>query len=101
MNREESIGCHHHTEIQRGGRVTIPIAVRKQLGLAIGDPVVFDVSENDIRLLSHEQAVKEAQDMLKAYLPDNISLVDELIKERRAEAAREEAIYQQPITPNE
>lgn len=46
------------------------------------------------------KAAKEAQDLLRTYIPNNISLIDELIKERRAEAAREEADYQQSTTPD-
>ena len=88
----------YRSEIQKGGRITIPIALRKQFGLDIGDSVVLDIQDNNIRLRSIQQVVKDIQAMVKQHIPENVSLVDELIQERRAEAAREEAEYQQSKT---
>jgi AbrB family looped-hinge helix DNA binding protein len=86
---------HFRLEIQKGGRITIPVTVRRQLGLSIGDSVVLDLDNDTLRLRSIQQTVHDIQAMIKPYLPDNVSLVDELIQERRAEAAHEEAEYQQ------
>lgn len=86
---------HYNIEIQRGGRVTIPVAVRRKLGLSIGDSIVLDVNDHDVRLLSVEQRVQEVRDLLSPYLPNDISLADQLVAERHAEAARETAAYEQ------
>lgn len=85
----------YRSEIQKGGRITIPIALRKQFGLDIGDPVVIEVQDDNICLRSIRQVIKDIQAMVKQHIPEDVSLVDELIRERRAEAAREEAEYQQ------
>lgn len=40
-------------------------------------------------LLAAEKSLAQAQEIVRKYVPDNVSLVDELIADRRAEAARE------------
>ena len=95
------MNSHYKTEIQRGGRITIPSEMRRQLGLSIGDTVVLDMSDDDVRLRSLKQVVKDIQAMVKPYIPKGVSLVDELIKERRAEAAKEEEELQKWSTPND
>ena len=92
---ESNIKTQYRSEIQKGGRITIPIALRKQFALDIGDSVVLEVQDDNIRLRSIQQVVKDIQAMVKEHIPEDVSLVDELIQERRAEVAREEAEYQQ------
>jgi vacuolar-type H+-ATPase subunit H len=47
------------------------------------------VDEGEFRLRTREQAIKEAQALIAPYLPKARDLVQELIDERRTEAARE------------
>ena len=79
----------YHTHIQDHGRVVIPAAVRKALGLRPGDPVVIEPAADGFRVRSLAQTVREAQAALAEYVPAGVSLADELAGERRAEAARE------------
>jgi hypothetical protein len=47
------------------------------------------VGEGELRLRSRRQAIKEAQALVARYLPKGRDLMQELIDERRDEAARE------------
>lgn len=76
------------TKISNGGRIVIPVAYRKQLGINPGDDVVLTLEEGEIRLISARQAVKRAQRLVRRYIPESVSLTDELIQERREEVAR-------------
>lgn len=92
---ELNTGNQYRSEIQKGGRITIPISLRKQFGLDIGDSVVLDIQDNSIRLRSIQQVVNDIQSIIKQHIPEGVSLVDELIQERSAEAKREEAEIRQ------
>ena len=72
----------------RQGRLVIPAEIRSALGLEAGD--VFHVSVDGARLvlLRPEDALAELR-RLGSGIPRSRSLVDELIAERRAEAASE------------
>ncbi len=77
------------TRLDRGGRVVIPAEYRRALGLSPGEEVILRLEDGEIRLLSLTQAIRRAQAIVRQYVPDDRSLSDELIAERRAEAARE------------
>jgi AbrB family looped-hinge helix DNA binding protein len=72
-----------------GGRVVIPAEVREQLGLKVGDRLVLRVEDGEIRLFTREQGIRKVQAWFAPYRKEGVSLSDELIAERRAEAARE------------
>ncbi|MGH2355402.1 MAG: AbrB/MazE/SpoVT family DNA-binding domain-containing protein [Chloroflexota bacterium] len=77
------------TKMGAGGRIVIPAEYRKAMGIEPGDPVTIYLDEDGLRVLTTEQAVRRAQQIVRRYVPEGVSLVDELIAERRAEAARE------------
>lgn len=76
------------TKIREGGRLVIPAEYRKALGLKPGDEVLLSLEDGEIRVVSTRQAVARAQTLLRRYIPKGRSLSEELIKERREEAAR-------------
>lgn len=76
------------TTIREGGRLVIPAAYRKALGLKPGDEVLLTLEDGEIRVVSTRQAIARAQTLLHRYIPKGRSLSEELIKERREEAAR-------------
>ena len=45
------------------------------------------MKDGDIRSSTPAQGVKRAQDLVRKYVPDDVRLIDELIEERRREAA--------------
>jgi AbrB family looped-hinge helix DNA binding protein len=72
-----------------GGRIVIPAEVREQLGLKVGDRLVLRVEDGEIRLFTRAEGIRKAQRIFSKYRQEGVSLSDELIAERRAEAARE------------
>lgn len=72
-----------------GGRVVIPAEYRKALGLRPGDTVLMQLDDGEVRLFTLDRAIRRAQELVRQYIPEDRSLSDELIAERRAEAARE------------
>lgn len=78
------------TEMHKSGRITIPVALRNEFGLTEGSKLIIRKENDEIKLVTQKQALEEARRLLRQYIPESVSLVDELINERRAEAAREE-----------
>jgi AbrB family looped-hinge helix DNA binding protein len=81
---------HHVTKVSAGGRVVIPAPYRKALGIKPGDQLVVRLEDGKLQLWTVEQLRQWAQDLVCARIPRDRSLADELIRERREEAAREE-----------
>jgi AbrB family looped-hinge helix DNA binding protein len=77
------------TKLGEGGRVVIPAEIRQMLGLKTGSQVLLRVEDGELHLLTSRQAVKRAQALARPYIEPGVSVVDELIAERRVEAARE------------
>ena len=74
--------------IGEGGRLVIPAAYRKAMGIKPGDEVLLSFEDGEIRVVSTRQAVARAQTLVRRYIPKGRSLSEELIKERQEEAAR-------------
>jgi AbrB family looped-hinge helix DNA binding protein len=70
------------------GRIVIPADIRRELSIDSGSTLVARI-ENDRLILEKPDAVlKRLQDRFKK-IPKGVSLADELIAERRAEAKNE------------
>ncbi len=67
------------------GRMVIPSDLRKQLGIEVGTELVARV-EGECLILETRTAVLNRLKKLFAQIPSEISMVDELILERRNEA---------------
>ncbi len=65
----------------------IPGRLRRAVGLAPGDEVVIVLDDQGLRLLTVEQAVARAQALVGRYVAPGTSLSQELIEDRRTEAA--------------
>jgi AbrB family looped-hinge helix DNA binding protein len=77
------------TKIGKGGRVVIPSRYRRAAGLKEGDEVILALDETGLRILTPRQAIKQAQDLVRKYIPAGDRLADELLSERRRDAKRE------------
>lgn len=77
------------SKVVSGGRVQLPMAMRTAAGLADGDTVVLKLVDGEIHLLSQKAMLARVRARLKPFVPDGVSMVDELLAERRLEAARE------------
>jgi AbrB family looped-hinge helix DNA binding protein len=77
------------TRVNENGRVVIPASFRKALGINVGDEVVLRIEDNELRILTLKQRIERAQRLVRNHMKPGISLVDELIAERREAAKRE------------
>jgi len=78
-------------EIQVGpqGRIVIPAGLRRALGLKPGDRMMAALEDDRLVLERREAVLGRLQSAFAAAVPPGVSLVDELIAERREEASRE------------
>ena len=76
------------TKLGQGGRLGLPTEFREALRVKVGDELILSLKDDEIHVFTRRAAIKRAQGMLKHIAPGR-SLADELIQERRAEAARE------------
>ena len=74
----------------RQGRLVIPAALRRLLGFEEGDTLVAH-EESGRLVLEKQEAIKQRLKARFAQVPNDRSLVDELITERRESANREVA----------
>lgn len=75
--------------IVEGGKMVIPASFRRELGFKVGDSVIVEVANGELHVRSRDSAIADAQKRMRDLVPEGVSLVDELIADRRAEAARE------------
>ena len=71
------------------GRLVIPAAVRRALGVTEGDELSLAVFDEELRVTTIRAAVRRAQRVMAQRVPSERSLADELVAERRAAAAKE------------
>ncbi len=76
--------------VTQGGRLVLPAFIRKILNIHAGDRLNVQIVEGEIRLQPRQEALRRIQALIRRRVPEGVSLVDELLTERRA-AARQEA----------
>lgn len=77
--------------VDKAGRFVVPARFRKQMGWEFGDKLTLEVVENELRVVSVKQAIRSAQEMVARRIPAGVSLVDDLIEDRKNEVRRDEA----------
>lgn len=77
------------TKLCRDGRIAIPAEYQRELGVEPGDEIILHLDEEGLRLYTPHQAVARSQAQVRRYIPEERSLSEELISERRQEAGRE------------
>lgn len=77
------------TRVGDGGRLVIPVAFRRELGIEPGDAVTLRIEDGELRVESRARTIQWAQQLMRRYVPEGVSLVEELIQERREESSRE------------
>lgn len=76
--------------IKEGGRILLPLDLREALGAREGDVLVGELIDGELTLVTRETALRKVQEVVRKHVPPGVSLADELIAERRSEAARED-----------
>ena len=74
-------------KLSEGGRVVIPLEIRRKLGLKDGDTVLWEMADGEARLTTRAARIRRAQALVRLHVPDGASLAEELIAERRREAS--------------
>jgi hypothetical protein len=54
-----------------------------------GEDILMSIKDGELRVYTLKQAIERAQRFVRQHVPEGVSLVDELIAERREEARRE------------
>ncbi len=75
--------------INENGRVVIPAAFRRALGINPGDEVLLRLEDDELRISTLRSCLDRARRHVQKYVKPGVSLVDELIAERREAAKRE------------
>jgi len=76
--------------INANGRIVIPAALRRQMGINPGDSVLMEVEDGVLRLESHRSRIQRIQGEIARCCKPGPLASEELIAERREEARREE-----------
>jgi AbrB family looped-hinge helix DNA binding protein len=71
------------------GRVVIPAEIRKALGMEAGGTLDMRVEDGELRISTLRSRIQRAQERVRKYIPEGVSLSEELSAERR-ETARNE-----------
>ena len=71
------------------GRVVIPVALRKALDLKPGERLIAR-KEGESLVLERRETIEKRLWEMYSHVPKEVSLADELIAERRAEAQHED-----------
>lgn len=77
------------TKVTQGGRIVIPADMRRRLGIEVGEDVNLALDGESVRILTRKESIRMAQELVRTFVPKGVSLVDELIADRRREAANE------------
>lgn len=81
----------HSAKLIKGGKIVIPAQLRRELGFREGSRLVLERVGESVVLKTYEQVVREVQAEMKRLVgPYKGSIVDDLIADRRAEAAAED-----------
>ena len=75
--------------INENGRVVIPASFRKALGINPGDEILLRLEDNELRISTMKSRLEHARRQVRKHVGRGISLVDELIAERREAGKRE------------
>lgn len=77
--------------VDEDGRITIPAELRTSLCVEEGKPLIAEVVDGELQLISPKAAIRKAIRLVVEQDWGTDSAVDQLIFERRAEALREYA----------
>ena len=75
--------------INENGRVVIPASFRKALGISPGDEILLRLEDDELRISTLKGRLERARRHVRKYVKPGVSLVDELIADRREAAKRE------------
>jgi AbrB family looped-hinge helix DNA binding protein len=87
--KRESKDLRVRMRLGEKGRLVIPVAIREALGMKDGDGLDLTVVDGELRIATMRERLRRAQEWVSSFVPEGVSLADELSAERR-EAAKHE-----------
>lgn len=75
--------------IGRNGEVVVPPHILAAAGTGPGQSLLVRFDEDEIKLVTPEATTRKIHAEIRKYVPEGVSLADDLIAERRAEVAHE------------
>lgn len=76
--------------ISKGGRLVIPAEFRRAMEIEDGTNVVLTLENGSLHIRTVQNGIRQAQALFAKYNPKpGISIVDDFIAEKRAEASKE------------
>lgn len=76
--------------ISESGRMNLPADMRRALGLSGPGYLVVTLVDDEIRITTTQHALKRVRELASPYKPSSGLASDQLIAERRSEAAHED-----------
>ncbi|NEQ47573.1 MAG: hypothetical protein F6K00_30130 [Leptolyngbya sp. SIOISBB] len=76
-------------EMNKDGRVTIPIGFRREIDMENGGKLTLRQEDGVLKILTQQQLLEDARAAVNEFVPVGVSLVDELLAERQREAEKE------------
>ena len=77
------------TVLTKNGRLLLPARFRKALDLKAGDELILRLEKDSIQVIPLQQAVAQAQKLVRKYVPEGTSMVEDLLVMRREESKNE------------
>lgn len=77
-------------ELGPEGALNLPPHICEALAVKEGDPVWLTLEQDELRVSTAKAVTRRIRAVVKEYVPAGVSLVDELIEERRQETAARE-----------
>jgi hypothetical protein len=71
------------------GSVVLPPVITNALGVKGGDVLFVRIHDGEIHLLTKQAVARRVQALVREFVPEGVSLVDELIADRRREVEAE------------
>jgi AbrB family looped-hinge helix DNA binding protein len=79
----------YRAKLNYEGRIVIPAACRKKLGMVPGQDVLLQINDGGLFVYTQELCLSRLREWVVDRVAPGVSLADELLSERRAEAAKE------------
>jgi bifunctional DNA-binding transcriptional regulator/antitoxin component of YhaV-PrlF toxin-antitoxin module len=76
-------------QVKEAGRIVLTAELRTAMGIKEGDTVLAQVEKGELRLFRRDDAIRRLQAKARALVPSGTLVSEELIADRRKEAARE------------
>ncbi|HEX5325074.1 MAG TPA: AbrB/MazE/SpoVT family DNA-binding domain-containing protein [Acetobacteraceae bacterium] len=79
------------TKVSESGKLNLPAQIRRQIGLEQGGPVLVRLEDGEIRIRTVRDVMARLQAQAQSLFSGSGYAVDDFLRERREEAAREGA----------